>query len=144
MDNLQINTGEKRIAINGDPERVLVFNPSDVAFAERFYRLVDDLQKKLTEYQPRSEAMEAVTKVDEYGVPVNMQDRIAFANEVCDYMRGQIDTLFGKGTSQIVFGDTRELDMFDQFLNGLTPFIQKARSDKVKKYTNKRPKRVMK
>jgi len=38
MDNLRIDTGIKKILINDGPE-FIEFNPSDVIFAEKFYKL---------------------------------------------------------------------------------------------------------
>jgi len=136
MDTLTISTGEKHIAINGDPERVIVFNPSDVAFAERFYDLIREFEAKLKEYQPRSEAIEIHQDVDENGVPLNLPDKLALMREVCEYMRSKIDGLFGAGTSQKVFGDALVLSGFEQFFRGITPYIQTARSEKIAQYTN--------
>jgi len=141
MDSLQISTGEKRIAINGDEKRVLVFNPSDVAFAERFYRLIGDFQTKLLEYKTRAESIEAQMAEDENGLPVNLNERLALMNDACVYIRGKIDELFGAGTSQTVFGDALQLDMFTQFFEGITPFIQKSRVAKLEKYTNPKAKK---
>ena len=144
MDTLQINTGEKRIAINGDPERVIVFNPSDVRFAERFYGLIKEFEDKLKEYQPRSEEIEIHQDVDENGVPLNLPDKLALMREVCEYMRSKIDELFGAGTSQKAFGDALVLGVFEQFFVGITPFIQAARTEKISQYTTPRGnKRVM-
>ncbi len=139
MQSLSINTGEIRLAINDDPQRVIVFNPADVLFAERFYKLFSELRRTLTtEYQPRFEAVERVTETDENNVPVNVQSRIDLVKEVCAYFRSEIDKLFGVGTSQIVFGDSMNLDAFTQFFEGITPFIRQAREDKIKKYSRKK------
>jgi hypothetical protein len=147
MDSIQINTGEKRIAINSDPDRIIAFNPADVSFAERFYDLIKEFEGKLDEYQKRSEEIEANQEVDDNGIPVNLEARISFLREACTYIRGRIDHLFGQGTSQKAFGDTLTLDMFTQFFEGITPFIQSVRSEKVARYTapsGKKSGRVMK
>lgn len=141
MQSLQINTGEIRLAINEDESRVLVFNPSDVIFVEKFYKLLDKFQKSLTQYQSRFEALEKVKETDANGVPVNVEARFDVIKEVCGYIRDEIDSLFGAGTSQMVFGDSMNLDAFAQFFDGIKPFIQKARTEKIEKYTNKRPRR---
>jgi hypothetical protein len=59
-------------------------------------------------------------------------------------MRGQIDVLFGEGTSQKAFGNALELGMFEQFFSGITPFVQTVRKEKIAKYTNARPKKRVK
>ena len=61
---------------------------------------------------------------------------IALLHEACDFMRDEIDTVFGEGTSEKAFGEYRSLDMIEQFFTGITPYIQKARQKKTQKYTN--------
>lgn len=137
MDNLNINLGIKRITINGDPNRVIEFNPSDVAFAERFYALMGDLNAKQAEYQKRAKQLES-NSVTTDGLPVNFAANLALMREVCTFMRSKIDDLFGPGTSQTVFEDNNTLNMFEQFFTGITPFIQAARAEKTARY--QRPK----
>jgi len=136
MDSLQITNGEKRIMINDDPTRVIVFNPSDVLFAEKFYRLIGEFQSKLTEYEAQAKMIEKVTDVDANNLPVNAEARIELIKSACQYIKERIDILFGVGTSQIVFGDALNLDMFMEFFTNITPFIQTARASKVQKYIN--------
>jgi len=136
MDSIHINTGEKRIAINGDPNRIIVFNPSDVMFAERFYKLIGEFETKLKEFQARADAIEKENADNE--------SRLLFMREACEYIRDQIDVLFGKGTSLIAFGEALSLDAYAQFLEGITPFIQKSRVEKLQKYSPKTTKRSRK
>lgn len=138
MPNLTIHTGI-RLTINDDPDRVIQFNPSDVEFAERFYRLIQDFEARQDEYQARADALDAVEGEDARGLPVNLRERIAFARDVCDYMRAQIDALFGDGTAHTVFGDQRDLDAITQFFEGITPYIQTERAEKVEKYQRPKP-----
>lgn len=139
--SLHIDTGEIRLAINDDSNRVIVFNPSDVLFAERFYEMAGTFEKTLTQYQGQMDALEKVKEVDENGVPVNAEARTKLVKEICTYFREQIDELFGAGTSQTVFGNSLNMYAFTQFFEGITPFIKQARTRKVETYTNKRPRR---
>ena len=143
MDSLRIDTGVKKILINDGPE-FIEFNPNDVSFAERFYSLIQEFEVKLKDYQARSDEIDGNKELDGNGIPVNFEARIALMREVCEFIRGKIDHLFGDGTSQRVFGNALSLNMFEQFFTGITPFIQKARYEKVAKY-QKMPhkKRVM-
>jgi hypothetical protein len=136
MDSLQIQSGEKRIAINGDPNRVILCNPSDATFAEKFYLLIGEFQTKSEEYQTRFKELEKVTETDEHGFPLNMSARLDMLKEVCGYINGHIDNLFGKGASEKAFNGAMELDLYVQFFDGMTPFIQKARAEKLQKYTS--------
>jgi len=134
MDSIRIDSGVKRIAVNGDEKRVIEFNPEDIVFMEKFYGLIKQFEVKEAEFRQRAEEIGAVEAVDELGSPVNTAESIRLALELCDYLRGQIDTVFGAGTSQKAFGEARTLNMFVQFFEGITPFIQGARNEKLKKY----------
>jgi len=138
MDDLQINDGLKRLTINGDPSRVIEFNPSDVLFAERFYDLMEKFDAKITEYQERSEVLESDKEQDQRNIPVNLKQRIALLKEACEFIRAEIDYLFGVGTSQTVFGDTYNIDVFIQFFERITPLIETIREEKIAKYTRKK------
>lgn len=140
MDNIQINVGEKRVIINGDPNRVIVFNPSDALFAERFYNLICEFDAKLDEYKERSREIALIKDVDERGIPLNFVENLKLMKEACTFIRDRIDVLFGPGTSQIAFGDAMSLDMFVQFFEGITPLIQAVRKESMDKYMYKEPK----
>lgn len=135
MDSLKINTGVKQVIINDDPNRMIEFNPSDVVFAERFYQMVKELETKQGEYTQRAASLET-QGVDPNGVPVNIGDSLALTREISEYMREQIDRLFGAGTSTTVFGAVLSLDAVAQFFTGIIPFIQTARSERTTRYMN--------
>lgn len=148
MDSIRIDNGIKRIAINDDPERVISFNPSDVTFAEKFYQMIGDFEKKQVEFEQRAKELDAsANDLDEHGIPANVGEKLAFTREVCGYMHSKIDYLFGENASQVIFQGVMSLEAIGQFFDGIVPFIQKSRSEKVAKYTpNNLPKsqRVMK
>jgi hypothetical protein len=144
MESLHINTGGVRLCINDDPNRVIEFNPQDLAFAERFYGLLGTFEAKEADYQARAKALQQNTKTDSLGIPTNFGDALALLHETCDFLRGKIDEAFGDGTSQTVFGEANTLDMFEQFFTGITPYVQKVRGQKVQKYTGKQKPGVLK
>jgi hypothetical protein len=133
MDSIRVETGIKRIQINDGPE-FIEFNPSDVVFAERFYQLIKDFEIKQKEYEVRSLEIEKITGKDENGIPNNLPEGLALIREVCEFLKEKIDVLFGKGTSKKVFGDALNLNMFEQFFSGITPFIQVTREEKIAQY----------
>ena len=148
MDELVIKSGKKRIAIKDDEGNVtgeVCFNPSDVSFAEKFYSVYQEFQEKIKEYEQQAADIDAENdKADENGVPVQFSKGVAFSREVCEFIYSKIDELFGEGTSQIVFRGSLDFEMIGQFFEGITPFIQKARAEKLVKYSNKQSGRVMK
>lgn len=146
---IKINTGIIEIPIERDGENVgsIRFNPSDVGFADRFYRIIADFEQKEKEYRLKADNIDANKETDSYGIPKSAGEGLALLKEFCDYMKTQIDYVFGEGTSQIVFGDAMVITMFEDFINGVIPFIQNARTDKIEKYTKTRKqssKKVMK
>jgi len=135
MESISIKSGKIRLAINDDETCVIEFNPSDIAFAERFYALLKEFDHKQAEYRQRAEELDAVAGLDELGIPKRTPEGLALLRDICIYMREKVDYLFGAGTSQKAFGDALEIELFEQFFNGVAPFIQKARSERLKKYT---------
>lgn len=138
MENLQINTGVKRIMINDDPGKFIEFNPEDVLFAERFYALIKVFEEQEAKFQTRLKQISENEAKDEYGIPLNTQETFDLAIEICNFLREQLDKVFGAGTSATVFGETQSLSMFEQFFSGIAPFIQNSRASKVTKYQMKK------
>lgn len=136
MDTLQISTGEKKIPVVRDGVSVgeITFNPQDVVFAEKFYRLINEFQMQFAQYQARARELEQDQTTDENGIPVHLDQQIALTKEACQFAYEQIDTLFGAGISAMVFGESFVPDTIIQFFNGIAPFVQKVRAEKVAKY----------
>ena len=132
--NINIDTGELRITINDDPDRVIVFNPEDHVFIESFYLLVE----KLNDYRKRMETLVDDAELDEYNIPKNTKERNALLSEASVYLRGKVDELFGENAAFNVFGETTSLDAFAQFIEGVTPFVKSVREEKTKKYKAKK------
>jgi hypothetical protein len=131
-DNLTIDTGVKRLLINGGPT-FIEFNPSDIFFAERFYKSMQVFKDKQVEYQKRADLLEIEAKKSNEPI-ANIPANIELVHEMCIFIRAEIDELFGEGTSQKVFGDAMVLHAFEQFFTGITPYIQTARAAKLEKY----------
>ncbi len=130
-----IETGEIRLTINDDPARVIVFNPQDVLFSEKFYSLVGDFNTRLAEFDAREKALLADARKDANGLPLNFLQLTALHKECDAYMREKIDYAFGEGTAQTAFGNTVNINMFGSFFNAIKPYFEKARTEKVEQYT---------
>lgn len=140
MQSIKIDTGAVTIPIERDGELVssINFNPNEVTFVEKFYGLISRLEEKEKEYKHRLEELGDDEDVDSYGIPKNMGEGLKLLHDICDYMKTEIDSVFGVGTSEAVFGNATTLDMFEQFLDGVTPYIQQVRIGKTEKYTGNR------
>jgi len=118
MDSISISTGKVTIPVERDGEKVgsISFNPHDAVFAEKYQRLIQAIGEKQKE----------IKEMDSIG-----PDEFV---KVCDFIKEQIDTVFGVGTSQVLFGDACSLEMFNGFFKGIAPIFTAARTEKVKKY----------
>ena len=144
MAGIKINTGVIRLEVDCDGVKDQIsFNPNDVVFMENIYRLMGELQKKKEEYSIVEERLNSNQATDENGIPINMQERLSLILDICSYIKGQIDGIFGAGTSKKLFGDANTLDMFEQFFDGITPYIQSARESKLSQYKNGNSRNVM-
>jgi uncharacterized Zn ribbon protein len=134
VETLRIDTGAIRLAINGDENRIIEFNPEDIVFVERFYSLIKEFESKEVEFREKAEELAGNSELDEYGIPVNTGDNIKLVKDLCTYLMTKIDYVFGQGTSAKVFENNQTLNMFEQFFTGITPYVQKARGQKLEKY----------
>ena len=139
MENsITIDAGVIRLVVNKDPERAFEFNPRDMIFVECYYNMLEEFEAKQEEYLKRAKLLEDDSEMDSRGAFKNTKERIKLLKEVCVYFRGQIDSIFGKDTSKVVFGKAMSLEMIVQFLNEVTPYIEKERQEKMKKYAVKK------
>ena len=135
MAAIKINTGMIRLQVECDGRtEEITFNPDDVGFINKFCDLMKTMEEKQVEYDARIAELEKEESFDTYGIPHNMKGRLALMMEICQFMRGQVDMVFGAGTSQKIFGDANTLEMFTQFFDGIAPYIQKNREGKMAKY----------
>lgn len=127
MSELYISTGAVKLDIIRDGENVGVFkfNPKDIGEAERFSEFSSSLNAKRVEYQEKAKAL------DENGTDV---ERVKFLADFIRELRNNLDNLYGTGTSQLVFGDALDIDMFFDFMEGIAPYYKKASSERTAKY----------
>jgi hypothetical protein len=123
-ESIQIDTGEKRLAIwrDGDQVGELVFNPKDTLFMERLYKLFIGVTEGIRER----------LNIEETDQP----KQIEIIKDVNVFVRQQIDSVFGEGKSQMLFGDTVSYDMgiYTQFIEQIQGFIKPVRKSAVSKY----------
>lgn len=137
MQNIQIDAGIKRITVNGDPNRVIEFNPEDILFVERFHNLIRVFEEKEKEYSARAKELQSIEAT---GLTDNQTLlSIQLVRDLCSFLNEQIDSVFGEGTSKAAFAGAQTLNMYEQFFEGIVPLIKSARSKKAAKYIRKSP-----
>lgn len=135
MDSIRIETKELRIQVNDDPNRVIAFNPNDIGFAKRFFDLIDACDRKQRDFLAEEKRLLA----ENAGKPVIERNRLTneLEMQMFEFILGQIDTVFGPGTSQAAFDGARDLDLVVQLFDALTPYVERARRAQVEKYTKR-------
>ena len=130
VNNLVFDDGYKEFNINNDPNRVIRFNPSDVAIVERFkksQRALDELVKEFGENEPE-DMTEALERLD-------------------NAIKKEIDAIFNQPVSDIVFGNQSPMSpvsgipLFERFFDAVLPVImdgikeeKKLQQERVAKY----------
>lgn len=136
MEDLNLNKSKtlRQFTINGDESKVLEFDPGDALFSEKFYKVIHEVQAEEAIYTRKAKELSENKELDSYGLPQNMGDQISLLLELSNFMRDKIDYLFGEGTSQMTFGESRNLTTIGQFFEGITPAFDEVRGEKVSKY----------
>lgn len=125
MDSLKINTGKVRLQIldeDGNQRGIFTFNPSDIESAKRIIEIQKNFEMKNVEFQKRINATET------------MEEKITILDELVTYFEKIIDDCFGEGSSQVLFGDDKSVDMFYDFFDGITPYYEKASKERMARY----------
>ena len=113
MEHLKIDSGAVTLAINGNENRTITFYPTDVRFAEDFFGLASSFMEKRKECAAKSARLQGDANA--------AAEELAMLRETYVFMRGEIDRVFGTGTSQTVF-------------DGLEPYVRKARQNEIDRY----------
>lgn len=123
MASLTINTGSIQLDVldgHGNNRGVFRFNPTDVNLAKRFMVLFQDFKTYLTE----------VEKVQN----LNPEDGVDLLIQTVEKLEHMIDECFGSGTSNLLFGEDKTMQMFEDFFSGLVPYFQNASEQRIAKY----------
>ena len=131
MESLHIDTGAVTLSINNDENRTITFYPTDVHFAEAFFDLVRDFMQHRENVSKKEEAI----KVSGSTAAEMSAKEVELLRDTYAFMRERIDNCFGAGTSEIVFGDHDSLGAYASFFRGVEPYVRKARTDELSRYS---------
>lgn len=125
MDSLKISTGRVRLQIvdeAGNQRGIFSFNPSDIQSAKRIIEIQKEFEAKNSEFQARINNAET------------LEEKVTILDDLVSYFESVIDDCFGSGSSQILFGDDKSVEMFYDFFDGITPYYEKASKERMAKY----------
>lgn len=139
MQNLVFDEGYKEFTINGDENRVIKFNPSDIGMLKR----IDEAKNKILEAMNVDKDIE----LDNEGKPVeNLENASKIVRHIDDTIKEQINYIFNYDVSDIVFGNQspmaniKGIPLYARFMESIKPVIETA----MKEENEKSRKRVAK
>lgn len=123
MEKLSFNDGLKELEINGDPNRILRYNPGDIGILDRLetaYRKVNDKYKELqgVKLSPTGNALDEASET------------AGIIRDLNKSLRDTFDTIFYPGAADIVFGYMNPLaiaggkTVFENFMNAYTQLVK--------------------
>ncbi len=128
MQNLNFDDGSIKLAVQGNPNRLLIFNPTDYNLAAKFYKLVENSETKGKEIREKAKIVEGKDN----------KELIQFLTETDEYFKGELDKVFGDGASELIFNGINIMStasngdfVLSNFLMALYPYFEKASKSKV-------------
>lgn len=130
MNNIKIRDTKVRLKVNGDENMIISFDPDDVGFIERYYSLVDFLNKKQNNYITEAQNIDNSDETKE----IKTRKGIKLLAKMCKDIKEQFGIVFGEDIINKIFGNSLNQKMFEDFLYGIAPYINKNRAEKLSKY----------
>ena len=129
MKDLSFDEGYKEFSINGDENRVIRFNPSDMAIIKR----LEEAKNKISE----SMAIKDDIELDNEGKPINsLENYSKIINHIDNVIKDQINYIFDNNVADVVFGNQSPLanikgkPLYERFMESVMPEIKKAVEEK--------------
>ena len=128
LDNIVFDDGFKELKINGDENRIVRWNPSDLNFVDRFLEFEgwlsgDDLAKKVKGLQNSDFTQDKDGDLDISGYAKGQTTELGL------YINKMIDKTFGAGFTEAAFNGAHPLTptasgfLFENFIEALYPII---------------------
>lgn len=135
MAGIRVQSAVKKIEVNDNGEYISL-NLGDSSFPERFFAMVDNIQKRAGDLQAQAaEIAEKCGSESEAAVKAAASLYREFHQDIAN----EVDAMFGPKTCRKVFGDiVPSFEMFEDFFNQLVPYIQeygRERAAKLSKYS---------
>jgi hypothetical protein len=137
--NIRVDTGRLDITVNDEGEQISCF-PEDAGFMERFHGLITSAQLKQKEYARLEKKQAAKAAKTDEAYLTAQEEMLGLYRDTCTHCAEEIDSIFGSGSNQKIFGDCASLisyiDFLEQFSNVVKDF-QSERNKKFEKYMKK-------
>ena len=131
MAGIRVSTSVKKIEVN-DQGEIITLNFSDNSFPDRFFAMLDSIQKRAEDVQAQE------SEIREKGGG-DARAAAALYRQFHEDIMGDVDALFGPDTCRKVFGDiVPGIELFDDFFTQLIPYFEeygRERAEKLSKYS---------
>ncbi len=120
------NDTQVSLALNGDENNILTFDPGDLNLRKNFYDASRSIKIKEKEFNIKA------NKIN----PNNPKALMDLEYELFKYMSDMINKIFGSGTSKKVCGSRKNPIIIANFLIAISPYFKKFNDDAKNKYVN--------
>lgn len=131
MAGIRVSTSVKKIEVN-DQGECIILNFSDNSFPDRFFAMLDSIQRRAGDVQEWENSMRERGGADPRAAA-------AMYRQFHEEIMGDVDALFGPDTCRKVFGEiVPGIELFDEFFTQLIPFFEeygRERAEKLGKYS---------
>ena len=131
MQKLSFDEGYKEFSINGDVNRVIRFNPSDLDIIKR----LEEAKNKISESMDIKDDIE----LDNEGKPVDsLENYSKVISHIDNVIKEQINYIFDSDVANVVFGNQSPLanikgkPLYERFMESVMPEIKKAVEEEAK------------
>lgn len=131
MQKLSFDEGYKEFSINGDVNRVIRFNPSDLAIIKR----LEEAKNKISESMNIKDDIE----LDNEGKPVDsLENYSKVISHIDNVIKEQINYIFDSDVANVIFGNQSPLanikgkPLYERFMESVMPEIKKAVEEEAK------------
>lgn len=148
MENIKIDDGRKSFTINGDPEKIISFNPTDTNLLVRYEQVKKTIEKAIKDMPEETDMKEEISEE-------NLKKTSAILKKTDKLIKEQLNYLFDTDVSKVVFGNMNALSMANgeflavRFISAIEPIMKKevlsaakASEKRIAKHTAKYKKNV--
>ena len=119
-----------RLALNGDKDKILEFDPGDVNTRRKFYNMKDSM---ITKQQELDSKIKQLDLKGEDGI----KEAFKLEEDFFDYLKDLIDDIFGNGAVDMICGKRKNVFVLANCIIALCPYFEKFKNDTKNKYTSK-------
>lgn len=135
MAGIRVSTSVKKIEVNDNGDYITL-NFSDNSLPDRFYTMLENIQRRGDDVQGQANEIEEKYSSDKTALAKN---QATLYRQFHEDIMAEVDALFGPDTCHKVFGDiVPGIELFDDFFTQLMPFFEeygKERAAKLSKYS---------